>query len=103
MTAPGAGPFSTTLVGGQHQPDWLIDRKTLVDIKIMIGCIDPDEMVIDLPKVVATRVRQALPYVKRKDAILAPDCGMKYLPRDVAFGRMKAMVEAAKLLRTELG
>jgi 5-methyltetrahydropteroyltriglutamate--homocysteine methyltransferase len=33
--------------------------------------------------------------------IPAPDCGMKYLPRDVAFGKMRAMVEGAKLLRAE--
>jgi 5-methyltetrahydropteroyltriglutamate--homocysteine methyltransferase len=35
--------------------------------------------------------------------VLAPDCGMKYLPRDVAFGKMKSMVEAAKILRSEMG
>jgi 5-methyltetrahydropteroyltriglutamate--homocysteine methyltransferase len=40
--------------------------------------------------------------VPKEDVILAPDCGMKYLPRDVAFGKMKAMVEAAKILRSEL-
>ena len=49
----------------------------------------------------AARIRRALPYVRKEDVILAPDCGMKYLPREVAFGKMRAMVEAAKLLRTE--
>lgn len=39
--------------------------------------------------------------MRKEDVILAPDCGMKYLPRDVAFGKMKAMVEAAKILRRE--
>ena len=49
------------------------------------------------------RVKRALPYVKPEDVIIAPDCGMKYLPRDVAYGKMRAMVEAAKLLRKEYG
>jgi 5-methyltetrahydropteroyltriglutamate--homocysteine methyltransferase len=44
-----------------------------------------------------------LKYVKPEDLIVAPDCGMKYLPREVAFGKMKAMVEGARLLRAELG
>jgi len=50
---------------------------------------------------VADRLRRALKYVKPQDVIVAPDCGMKYLPRDVAFGKMKAMVAGAKLLRAE--
>jgi 5-methyltetrahydropteroyltriglutamate--homocysteine methyltransferase len=41
--------------------------------------------------------------VRAENIIVAPDCGMKYLPRDVAFGKMKAMVEGAKILRRELG
>jgi 5-methyltetrahydropteroyltriglutamate--homocysteine methyltransferase len=41
--------------------------------------------------------------VKAEDVIVAPDCGMKYLPREVAFGKMKAMVEGAKIMRAELG
>ena len=49
----------------------------------------------------AARILRALPFVRKEDVILAPDCGMKYLPREVAFGKMRAMVEAAQLLRTE--
>jgi len=71
--------------------------------KIMVGCINLDDMTVETPEVVAARIRRALPYVKKEDVILAPDCGMKYLPRDVAFGKMKAMVEAAKILRSEIG
>jgi len=71
--------------------------------KIMVGCIDLDDMNVETPETVAARIRRALPYVKAENVILAPDCGMKYLPRDVAFGKMKAMVEAAKILRSELG
>ena len=49
------------------------------------------------------RVKRALPYVPAGNVILAPDCGMKYLPRDVAFGKMQAMVAAARRLRAEQG
>ena len=44
-----------------------------------------------------------LPYVSPEKVIVAPDCGLKYLPRDVAFGKMKAMVEGASIVRAEIG
>jgi 5-methyltetrahydropteroyltriglutamate--homocysteine methyltransferase len=69
--------------------------------KIMVGCIDLSDLTIETPGKVAERVRQALRHVKPENVILAPDCGMKYLPREVAYGKMKAMVEGAKLLRQE--
>ena len=69
--------------------------------KIMVGCIDLADMSIETPQIVADRIKRALPYVKKENVILAPDCGMKYLPRDVAEGKMRAMVEGAKLLRAE--
>ena len=69
--------------------------------KIMVGCIDLEDMNVETPEAVAARIRRALPFVRKEDVILAPDCGMKYLPREVAFGKMRAMVEAAQLLRTE--
>jgi 5-methyltetrahydropteroyltriglutamate--homocysteine methyltransferase len=71
--------------------------------KIMVGCLDLNDMTVESPETVVARVKRALPYVRVEDVILAPDCGMKYLPRDVAFGKMKSMVEAAKMLRAELG
>jgi 5-methyltetrahydropteroyltriglutamate--homocysteine methyltransferase len=52
---------------------------------------------------VADRIRRALPYISADRLIIAPDCGMKYLPRDVAFGKLKAMVAGAGLVRAELG
>ena len=70
--------------------------------QIMVGCIDLDDMTVETPEVVAARIRRALPYVRKEDVVLAPDCGMKYLPRAIAFGKMRAMVEGAKLLRKEL-
>jgi 5-methyltetrahydropteroyltriglutamate--homocysteine methyltransferase len=71
--------------------------------RIMVGCINLDDMTVETPELVVGRIKRALPYVQKEDVILAPDCGMKYLPRDIAFGKMKAMVEAAKILRSELG
>jgi 5-methyltetrahydropteroyltriglutamate--homocysteine methyltransferase len=69
--------------------------------KIMVGCIDLSDLKVETPQQVAERLRRALKHVRAEDVIVAPDCGMKYLPRDVAYGKMKAMVEGAKLLREE--
>ena len=69
--------------------------------KILLGCIDLSDMNVESPQKVVERVKRALPYVAKENVILAPDCGMKYLPREVAFGKVRAMVQAAKLLRAE--
>jgi 5-methyltetrahydropteroyltriglutamate--homocysteine methyltransferase len=74
--------------------------KSLPGKKVMVGCIDLSDMTIETPQEVVERVRKALRHVSREDVILAPDCGMKYLPREVAFGKLKAMVEGAKILRS---
>jgi 5-methyltetrahydropteroyltriglutamate--homocysteine methyltransferase len=73
----------------------------LDDKQIMVGCIDLSDMAIETPETIAARIRRALPYVAKERVILAPDCGMKYLPREVAVGKLRAMVEAAKILRAE--
>jgi 5-methyltetrahydropteroyltriglutamate--homocysteine methyltransferase len=70
---------------------------------VMVGCIDLADPAVETAETVAARIRRALPYVPKESVILAPDCGMKYLPREAAFGKMRAMVEAAKLLRAEFG
>jgi 5-methyltetrahydropteroyltriglutamate--homocysteine methyltransferase len=75
----------------------------LEDKKIMVGCIDLNDMTVEKPEVVVARIKRALAYVKPENVILAPDCGMKYLPRDVAFGKVESMVAAAKALRAEYG
>ena len=75
--------------------------KRLPGKKILLGVIDLNDMAVETPDTVAARIRRALPYVRAEDIVVAPDCGMKYLPRDVAFGKMKAMVAGAKLLREE--
>jgi 5-methyltetrahydropteroyltriglutamate--homocysteine methyltransferase len=59
-------------------------------------------MMIETPQIVAERIRRALDHVPAERLVVAPDCGMKYLPRAVAFGKMKAMAEGAALMRREL-
>ena len=71
--------------------------------KILVGVIDLSDPNVEPAEMVAARVRRALPFVPAQNVIIAPDCGMKYLPRETAFGKMRAMVEGAKMLRAELG
>ena len=70
---------------------------------IILGVIDLNDVTVEPPEKVAARIRRALPFVAPERIVVAPDCGMKYLPREAAFGKMKAMVEGAKLMRAELG
>ena len=74
---------------------------SLKDKKIMVGVIDLSDMTVETPQTVVERARRALKHMQPQNMILAPDCGMKYLPREVADGKMKALVEGAKLLRSE--
>ena len=69
---------------------------------IILGTLDLSDMQVETPQTVAARIRRALPYVAPERIVVAPDCGLKYLPRDVAFGKMCAMVEGAKIVRKEL-
>jgi 5-methyltetrahydropteroyltriglutamate--homocysteine methyltransferase len=70
---------------------------------IILGVLDLSDMKVETPGTVAERIRRALPHVPPERIIVAPDCGLKYLPRDVAYGKMRAMVEGAKIVRRELG
>ncbi len=69
--------------------------------QIMVGCLDLSDPTVETPAIVVERVRRALAHVPAEAIILAPDCGMKYLPRDVAGAKLRAMVEAARILRAE--
>ncbi|HTT36346.1 MAG TPA: hypothetical protein VMH32_01605 [Burkholderiales bacterium] len=71
--------------------------------QIMVGCLDLNDLTVETPDIVVSRIKSALRYVQPRNVILAPDCGMKYLPREVAFGKLRAMVEAARRLRAEYG
>jgi 5-methyltetrahydropteroyltriglutamate--homocysteine methyltransferase len=68
---------------------------------IILGVIDLSDMTIETPETVAARIRDALAYVPAERLVIAPDCGMKYLPREVAFGKMQAMVRGASIVRLE--
>jgi 5-methyltetrahydropteroyltriglutamate--homocysteine methyltransferase len=69
---------------------------------IILGTLDLSDMATESPETVAARIRRALPYVPADRIVVAPDCGLKYLPRNVAFGKMRAMVEGASIVRQEL-
>ena len=70
---------------------------------IILGVIDLSTDEVETPSVVATRIRRALPFVAAEQIVIAPDCGMKYLSRAVAFKKLQAMVEGAQIVRSELG
>jgi 5-methyltetrahydropteroyltriglutamate--homocysteine methyltransferase len=69
---------------------------------IIVGVLDLSTTDVESPETVAERIRRALPHVPAERIVVAPDCGLKYLPRAVAFGKIRAMVEGAALVRTEL-
>ena len=70
---------------------------------IILGVIDLSDMTVETPQIVAARIRQALDFVPPERIVVAPDCGMKYLARDLAFGKMQAMVQGADIVRAERG
>jgi 5-methyltetrahydropteroyltriglutamate--homocysteine methyltransferase len=70
--------------------------------KIILGVLDLGDHTVETADVVADRIRRALPYVPAENLIPAPDCGMKYLPRDVASGKLQALAAGARAVREEL-
>ncbi len=81
-----------------------LDCSVLAELRgkqIILGTIDLDDMRIESPEDVAARIRRALPYVDAANIIVAPDCGMKYLPREIAFAKLTAMVAGARIVRNE--
>jgi 5-methyltetrahydropteroyltriglutamate--homocysteine methyltransferase len=71
--------------------------------QILLGVINLSDMNVESPETVAARIRRALPYVAPENIVVATDCGMKYLPREIADGKMRAMVEGARIVRQEIG
>ena len=65
----------------------------------MLGVIDLGSAGIESPELVAERIRAGLEFVPADRLVVAPDCGMKYLPRDVAFAKLKALAQGAALVR----
>jgi 5-methyltetrahydropteroyltriglutamate--homocysteine methyltransferase len=66
---------------------------------ILLGVIDLSTHEVETPEIIIERVERALPHIDASRVVLAPDCGMKYLPRDIAFAKLKAMTRGAELLR----
>jgi 5-methyltetrahydropteroyltriglutamate--homocysteine methyltransferase len=69
---------------------------------IILGVLDLGDETVETAEIVAARIRCALAHVPAERIIVAPDCGMKYLPRAVAFGKMQAMVDGTRIVRREL-
>ena len=69
---------------------------------VILGVLDLSTHEVESPLEVAARIRRALPHVPAERLIIAPDCGLKYLPRDVAFAKMQAMANGAAIVRGEL-
>jgi 5-methyltetrahydropteroyltriglutamate--homocysteine methyltransferase len=76
--------------------------KDLAGKKIMLGVLDLGNSAIETAAEVAQRIRAGLKFVKPADLIPAPDCGMKYMPREVAFGKLKALAAGAAIVRKEV-
>jgi 5-methyltetrahydropteroyltriglutamate--homocysteine methyltransferase len=70
---------------------------------IILGVLDLGDMRVEAPERIAARIREALRYVPPERLMAAPDCGMKYLPRDIAFKKLRAMTLGASIVRESLG
>jgi 5-methyltetrahydropteroyltriglutamate--homocysteine methyltransferase len=77
--------------------------RDLPDKVVVLGVLDLGSGEAETPEVVAGRIRAALDVVPPERLVLAPDCGMKYLPRDLAFRKLRALVAGAKVVREDLG
>ena len=96
--------FATQISIESAQPK--LDLAILDDLAgktIMLGVIDLADPNVETPEQVAARIRAGLKHVKPERLVLAPDCGMKYLPRATAFGTLEALCAGARLVRSELG
>jgi 5-methyltetrahydropteroyltriglutamate--homocysteine methyltransferase len=74
----------------------------LEDQVVILGVLDLSTSDVETPEDVAHRIRRALPYVAADRLVIAPDCGLKYLSRDVADAKMRAMVAGAAIVRAEI-
>jgi 5-methyltetrahydropteroyltriglutamate--homocysteine methyltransferase len=76
--------------------------RDLAGKKIMLGVLDLGDNAIESAETVAARIRAGLKYLPPENLIPAPDCGMKYMPREVAFGKLKALAAGAAIVRREI-
>jgi 5-methyltetrahydropteroyltriglutamate--homocysteine methyltransferase len=70
--------------------------------EVVVGVIDVKSDEVETPAVVAQRIRRALEFIPAERMYISPDCGMKFMPRDRAYGKLKAMVEGTRIVREEL-
>ena len=97
----GCSAHSISIETAQSNLDCTV-LETLPNKKIILGVLDLADMEIESPETIAQRIRRALPHHDAEKIIVAPDCGLKYLPRNVAYGKMKAMADGAAIVREEL-
>ncbi|MGA7804837.1 5-methyltetrahydropteroyltriglutamate--homocysteine methyltransferase [Bradyrhizobium sp.] len=110
-TKPAGYPFLAELADTTAQQISIeaaqpkLDLGALKDLsakKIMLGVLDLGDPAVESADVIADRIRHGLKYVAADRLVVAPDCGMKYMPRATAFGKLKAMCEAAAKVRGEI-
>ena len=109
---PAAYDFLTELAGccvqqisieaAQPKLDLSVLRE-FTDKTIILGVLDLGDAAVEVPGKIAETIREALRYIPSDRLQLAPDCGMKYLPRETAFGKLQAMTSAAAMVRDSLG
>ena len=108
---PSGYSFLAELEGSKAQQVSIETAQPGLDLKILqalpsktiiLGVIDLSDQTVETPQLVAARIRRALVYVGADRIVVAPDCGMKYLSRPVAFAKMKAMADGAALVRREI-
>jgi len=98
----GTTASQISIEAAQPRLDLSIAR-SLAPKSVMVGVIDLGTTAVETPQVVAERIRAALKHVPAEKLVVAPDCGMKYLPREAAFGKLVSLVAGAALVRRELG
>jgi 5-methyltetrahydropteroyltriglutamate--homocysteine methyltransferase len=76
--------------------------RALASKRIAVGVLDLNDPDVEPVEVIVGRIRRALEHVDPERLVLAPDCGMKYLPRETALGKLRAMAQAAAVVRAEL-
>ena len=109
---PGAYDFLTELADSSVQQISIEAAQPKLDLSVLekftdktiiLGVLDLGDQGVETPGKIAATIREALRYIPSGRLQLAPDCGMKYLPRETAFGKLQAMVKAAGMVRESLG
>ncbi len=85
------------------QPNLNLDQlELLADKTVLLGVLDLRDHQVESPEAIAERIGEALEHLPAERLVIAPDCGMKYLPREVAYAKMEAMAKGARIVRAGL-